>query len=169
MYNAIVIYANRKLSEGTRCSTRRPLYPTARNLERRGQTRYQAKDFKGASWRYGTRWGWIRKTLPTTSSCSFPARNRGQENSVAEYTIYKALSQERRKITPSLGRLAVNRLGAQNQLIPTLKPRATPTRSIPTRREQDLRDLVLLVQGEIVHVHGRTDFLERPFPAKKSS
>ncbi len=131
LYNAAVIYANLddypKAIEVLDKAT--GLYPD--NLELwtlSGQTKYQANDFSGTVTA-------LRRALeldptdPVTHQFLFLGLNRlgKKEESVAEYVLYKSLSQGTKKTALKMWvDSADNRLGAGNKLKPTLAAEGYP-------------------------------------------
>jgi len=154
----------RRLSEGDRMFDKAGRHTRQQGDLERGARPGTSEGLQGGG-RGATarRWGWIAR-LYTTSSCSCPARN-GTRRTRSPSTRSRRFPGTK-KINTKVW-VAALPAGGQTVIRPS-RPRATRRRSILQRRK-DLSGPGSLVQGEIVHVHGRTDFLERRLPAKKSS
>lgn len=130
IYNAIVIYANQEnYSKAVPLADRATgLYPN--NLQiwsLSGQIKFQNGDYKGAivTLKHALE---LDPQDPANHQFLFLSLNKTgeKETSVAEYSIYKALSQGTKKDPKVWADSAVNRLGAQNQLTPVLKSEGYP-------------------------------------------
>lgn len=128
LYNSAVIYSNRDdyKSAAAVLDTAVTAFPNNKELlSLAGQTKYQAGDSTGAL-------SLLRRALnedpkdPTVHQFLFLTYNKlgKKEQSVAEYSIYKALNDGKQRTGPSLKvwvDAADNRLGANNQLKATLQ------------------------------------------------
>ena len=174
LYNAAVIYSNLdnypKAIEVLDKAT--GLYPD--NLEMwslAGQTKYQAKDYQGAVTA-------LKHALaldprdPVTHEFLFYSLNKleKREESIAEYAIYKALSQGTKKVAlKTWVDSADNRLGAGNQLKPTLATEGYPE-EVYTYREGDktFETWFYWKKGKAVTFMEGQVFSKGTFPPKKS-
>jgi len=175
MYNAIVIYANQEnYPKATAMFDKAgPLYPNSKEIwSVGGQTRYQAKDFKGAVVALRHALGLDPQDSTNHQFLFLSLHETGdKENSVAEYTIYKALSQGTKKNNTKVWvDSAVNRLGAQNQLIPTLKAEGYPD-EVYTYSEENktFETWFFWSKGKSFTFMEGQIFSKGAFPAKKSS
>ncbi len=175
IYNEAVIYANQEkypqaivvLDKGG------ALYPNNRDIwSLSGQTKYQAKDFKGAvvALRHALE---LDPQDPANHQFLFLSLHEtgDKENSVAEYTLYKALSQGTKKSPIKVWvDSADNRLGAGNQLKTILKAEGYPEEVYTYSEENKVFETwffwskgksFTFLEGQI--------FSKGAFPPKKSS
>ncbi|TMQ58351.1 MAG: hypothetical protein E6K76_08205 [Candidatus Eisenbacteria bacterium] len=175
LYNAAVIYANQEIYPKAIEILDRAggLYPKNKEIwSLAGQTKYQAKDAKGAE-------AALRHALEldpqdaTNHQFLFLALNQlsRKEESVAEYTIYKALSEGTKKTEVKVWvDSADNRLGASNQLKTVVKTESYPE-EVYTYNEGDKRFETWFYwsKGKSFTFMDGQIFSKGAFPPKKSS
>jgi len=175
MYNAIVIYANQEdypkaIAMFDKAGA---AFPKSQEIWTvGGQTKFQAKDYPGAitALKHALE---LDPTDATNHQFLFLALNQtgDKKNSVAEYTIYKALSQGTKKTNlKAWVDSADNRLGPQNQCKTVLKAESYPEEVYTYSEENKMFETwffwskgksVTFLEGQI--------FAQGAFPPKKSS
>jgi len=175
MYNAIVIYANQENYPKATATFDKAgaLFPNSKEIwSVGGQTKYQAKDYKGAVVALRHALELDPQDAANHQFLFLSLHETGdKENSVAEYTIYKALSQGTKKNNTKVWvDSAVNRLGAQNQLIPTLKAEGYPD-EVYTYSEENktFETWFFWSKGKSFTFMEGQIFSKGAFPPKKSS
>ena len=175
LYNAAVIMANEGKSKEAIALLDKGggLYPNNREIwSLNGQLKYQAEDYKGAvtTLRHALE---LDPTDASNHQFLFLSLNKtgDKENSVAEYTIYKALSQGTKKTNLKVWvDSAPNRLGAQNQLTPLLKTEGYPE-EVYTYSEENktFETWFFWSKGKSYTFMEGQIFSKGAFPPKKSS
>jgi tetratricopeptide (TPR) repeat protein len=174
LYNAAVIYANQGMYPKAIEILDRAgaLYPNNRQIwSLAGQTKFQTNDYKGAV-------AALKHALELDPQDAdnhqflFLALNKlgDKENSVAEYTIYKALSQGTKKDPKVWVDSADNRLGAANQLKTVLKTEGYPE-EVYTYSEENktFETWFFWSKGKSFTFMEGQIFSKGAFPPKKSS
>ena len=173
IYNAIVIYANQEnypkaIAMADKATAH---YPNNKQIWKiTGQTKFQANDFKGAvvSLRHALE---LDPQDADNHQFLFLALNKTgeKEASVAEYTIYKALSQGTKKDPKVWVDSADNRLGASNQLKTVLKTEGYPE-EVRTYSEENktFETWFFWSKGKSVTFMEGQIFSKGAFPPKKS-
>ena len=176
LYNSAVIYSNlENYKEAVRVLDMAVgLYPKNKELlSLSGQTKYQADDPAGAV-------TVLKKALeidPTDETVhqflflSY-TKLKKQEESVAEYTVYKALSDGKQKVGPALKiwvDSAGNRLGAQQQITKTVGTEGYPdeVRTYPDG-DKTLECFFYWGKGKAITFLNGQQFSQLAFPPKKS-
>ena len=177
MYNAIVIHANQEdYPKAVALADKAiALYPNNNQIwSITGQTKFQTSDFKGAAVA-------LKHALEldpqdaTNHQFLFLTLNKlgdkeSKEKSVAEYTIYKALTQGSKKDPKVWVDSADNRWGAQNQLTPLFKTEGYPE-EVRTYSEENktFETWFFWSKGKSVTFMEGQVFSKGAFPPKKSS
>jgi len=173
IYNAIVIYANQKNYPKAIAMADKAtgLYPNNKQIWKiTGQTKFETNDFKGAvvTLRHALE---LDPQDPDNHQFLFLALNKtgDKEGSVAEYTIYKALSQGTKKDPKVWVDSADNRLGASNQLKTVLKTEGYPE-EVYTYSEENktFETWFFWSKGKSVTFMEGQIFSKGAFPPKKS-
>jgi tetratricopeptide (TPR) repeat protein len=130
IYNAAVIHANREDYKGAivLLDKASALYPNNNEIwTLYGQSKYQNKDYPGAvtALRHALELDPMEATNHQFLFLSLHEMKK-QDEAVAEYSIYKALSQGTKKDPKLWAESAVNRLGAQTQTTSVLKAEGYP-------------------------------------------
>ena len=176
LYNSAVIYSNlENYKEAVRVLDMAVgLYPQNKELlSLAGQTKYQSDDAAGAV-------TVLKKALeidPTDETVhqflflSY-TKLKKQEESVAEYTVYKALSDGKQKVGPALKiwvDSAGNRLGAQQQITKTVGTEGYPdeVRTYPDG-DKTLECFFYWGKGKAITFLNGQHFSQLAFPPKKS-
>jgi tetratricopeptide (TPR) repeat protein len=175
IYNAIVIYANQKnypkaIAMADKATA---LYPNNKQIWKiTGQTKFETNDFKGAvvALRHALE---LDPQDPDNHQFLFLSLNKTgeKEASVAEYTIYKALSQGTKKEQLKVWvDSADNRLGAANQLKTVLKAEGYPE-EVYTYSEENktFETWFFWSKGKSFTFMEGQVFSKGAFPPKKSS
>jgi tetratricopeptide (TPR) repeat protein len=174
LYNEAVIYANQEsypkaievLDKGG------ALYPNNKDIwSLNGQVKYQAKDYKGAvvTLKHALE---LDPTDAANHQFLFLSLHEtgDKENSVAEYSIYKALSEGTKKDPKVWVDSAVNRLGAQTQTTMILKSEGYPEEVYTYREESKVFETWFFwSKGKSVTFLDGQIFSKGAFPPKKSS
>jgi len=176
LYNSAVIYSNlENYKEAVRVLDMAVgLYPKNKELlSLSGQTKFQADDAAGAV-------VVLKKALeidptdPTVHQFLFLSytKLKKQEESVAEYTVYKALSDGKQKIGPALKiwvDSAGNRLGAQQQITKAVGTEGYPeeVRTYPDG-DKTLECFFYWGKGKAITFLNGQHFSQLSFPPKKS-
>ncbi len=175
IYNAIVIYSNQEDYAKAIPLTDQAcgLYPNNNQIwSITGQIKYQTQDYKGAVTALQHALG-LDPQDATNHQFLFLSLNKTgeKETSVAEYTIYKALSQGTKKDAIKIWvDSADNRLGAQNQLKTVLKTEGYPE-EVYTYREENktFETWFFWSKGKSFTFMEGQIFSKGAFPPKKSS
>jgi len=176
LYNSAVIYSNlENYKEAVRVLDKATeLYPKNKELlSLSGQTKYQSEDAAGAV-------VVLKKALEIDPSdqtvhqflfLSY-TKLKKQDESVAEYTVYKALSDGKQKVGPALKvwvDSAGNRLGAQQQITKTVSSEGYPeeVRTYPDG-DKTLECFFYWGKGKAITFLNGQHFSSLSFPPKKS-
>lgn len=176
LYNSAVIYSNlENYKEANRILDQAvELYPKNKELlSLAGQTKYQSGDAQGAV-------VVLKKSLeidPTDQTVhqflflSY-TKLKKQDESVAEYTVYKALSEGKQKVGPALKiwvDSAGNRLGAQQQITKTVAAEGYPdeVRTYPDG-DKTLECFFYWGKGKAITFLNGQHFSTLTFPPKKA-
>jgi tetratricopeptide (TPR) repeat protein len=176
LYNSAVIYSNlENYKEAVRVLDKAvELYPKNKELlSLSGQTKYQSDDAAGAV-------VVLKKALEidpadqTVHQFLFLSytKLKKQDESVAEYTVYKALSEGKQKVSPALKvwvDSAGNRLGPGQQITKTVAAEGYPdeVRTYPDGDKQ-LECFFYWGKGKAITFLNGQHFSTLTFPAKKS-
>ncbi len=177
IYNAIVIYANQEAYPKAIALADKATatYPNNKEIwSITGQTKFQTNDFKGAA----TALMHALELDPqdaTNHQFLFLSYNKlgdpgSREKSVAEYTIYKALTQGSKKDPKVWVDSADNRLGAENQLKTVFKTEGYPE-EVYTYSEENktFETWFFWSKGKSFTFMEGQIFSKGAFPPKKSS
>ncbi len=173
IYNAIVIYANQENYPKAIALADRAtgLYPNNKQIwSISGQTKFQTQDYKGAIVTLNHALE-LDPQDATNHQFLFLSLNKtgAKDASVAEYTIYKALTQGTKKDPKVWVDSADNRLGAQNQLKTVFKTEGYPE-EVYTYSEENktFETWFFWSKGKSFTFMEGQIFSKGAFPAKKS-
>jgi len=174
IYNEAVIYANQeKYPEAvTVLDKGGAQYPNNKDIwSLDGQVKYQSKDYKGAVVTLKHALELDPQDAPNHQFLFLSLHETGdKENSVAEYSIYKALSEGTKKDQVKVWvDSAVNRLGAQTQTTSVLKTEGYPEEVYTYREESKVFETWFFwSKGKSVTFLDGQIFSKGAFPPKKS-